>query len=548
MAGRHSGLTTAIVGRTWLLDSVAEMVRDAIGNILRARAANTPDRVCCAMDKNVYTYAEMDQRSDELAAGLARLGISKGERVATLAPNRAELLELFYGVAKTGAAQVPLNAYLKGEFLLHQLRQSRSGILVTDAAGREAVAPVRSQLPDLRAVIMLDEAERGEISYASLFDHVGMPPRVELTAADTMSILYTSGTTGLPKGCVASHGYYCRSGEIIGHALEVVDGDVLFAGLPLFHAGARLVTVTLPLVYGIPAYLQGTFSARAYFPRAKEVGATLMIAVGAMGAAILATEPSPADSDHKVTRIMCAPLSLEAQATFRERFGVDPWVDIFGQTECMPTTLTPLSSDRRDPNGCGIGAPDLDVALLDDEGNVLKGEATGEICLRPKAPYAMFDGYFENPTATLDAFRGLWYHTGDYGRRLPSGAFAFIDRKKDSLRRRGENISSFELEQAIDAHPAIIESAVVAVPSDLGEDDIKACIAVSSPIEPAELFDFFKNNLPYFTIPRYVDFLDTLPRNGVGRVLKHKLREAGNTTGTWDFEAMDLTVDKQERR
>jgi crotonobetaine/carnitine-CoA ligase len=160
----------------------------------------------------------------------------------------------------------------------------------------------------------------------------------------------------------------------------------------------------------------------------------------------------------------------------------------------------------------------------------------------------MFDGYYENPTATLDAFRGLWYHSGDYGRRLPSGAFAFIDRKKDSLRRRGENISSFELELAIDAHPAIIESAVVAVPSDLGEDDIKACIAVSSPIEPAELFDFFKNSLPYFTIPRYVDFLDALPRNGVGRVLKHKLREAGNTTGTWDFEAMDLTVDKQERR
>jgi carnitine-CoA ligase len=524
------------------------VIRDAIGNILRERAASLPDQVCCAMDDKVYTYAEMNNRSDALAAGLAQLGAGPGEQVAMLSTNRVELLELFYGAAKTGAPQVPLNAYLKGDFLLHQLRQSQSTILITDASGRDAVAPLRSQLPDLRSVVMLDEAEGDEIPYESLFEHGDAPPAVELTAADTMSILYTSGTTGLPKGCIASHGYYCRSGEIIGAALEVTDDDILFAGLPLFHAGARLVTVALPLVYGIPAYLQGTFSARSYFARASEVGATLMIAVGAMGAAILAAEPSPADRNHKITRIMCAPLSLEMQATFRDRFGVDPWVDIFGQSECMPTTLTSLSSERRDPNGCGIGAPDLNVSLLDDEGNVLDGEATGEICLRPLAPHAMFEGYFNNPTATLEAFRGLWYHSGDYGRRLPSGAFAFVDRKKDSLRRRGENISSFELEQGIDAHPVIVESAAIAVPSELGEDDIKACIVASGPIEPAELFDFFKNNLPYFAIPRYVDFLDALPRNGVGRVLKHKLRDAGNSSETWDFEVMELTVAKQERR
>jgi crotonobetaine/carnitine-CoA ligase len=524
------------------------MTRDTIGNVLRTRAAATPDRVCCAMDGDMFTFAEMDRRSDELAAGLAQLGAGRGERLAMLAPNRIELLELFYGVAKTGAAQVPLNAYLKGEFLLHQLRQSRSNILVTDAAGRDALAPVRDQLPDLRTVIMLDEAAGDEIAYSVLFDTGKPAPEVELSPADTMSVLYTSGTTGLPKGCVASHGYYCRSGELIGQALEVNDDDVLFTGLPLFHAGARLVAVTLPLLFGIPTYMQSTFSARGFFPRAKEVGATLMIAVGAMGAAILATEPSPADRDHRVRRIMCAPLKLDAQETFRQRFGVEPWVDIFGQTECMPATLTPLSSDRRDPNGCGIAAPDLEVALLDDEGNVLGGDAKGEICLRPKAPFAMFDGYFENPAATLAAFRGLWYHTGDYGQRLPSGAFAFVDRKKDCLRRRGENVSSIEVELAIDGHPAVVESAVHAVASELGEDDIKACIVVSAPLEPAELFDFFKKSLPYFAIPRYVEFLDALPRNGVGRVMKHKLRDAGNSPGTWDFTAMGLTVTKQERR
>jgi crotonobetaine/carnitine-CoA ligase len=524
------------------------MTGQVIVDVLRQRAAATPDRVCCAIDDAVVTYAGIDQRSDALAAGLAQLGVGRGERVAILAPNRIELLELFYGVAKTGAAQVPLNAYIKGEFLAHQLRQSQSSMLVTDAAGREALAPLRDQLPELRAVVMLDDAEGNEIAYSSLATCGGSAPRVQINPDDIMSILYTSGTTGLPKGCVASHGYYCRSAELIGKALEVTEDDVLFAGLPLFHAGARLVTVTLPLIYGIPAYLQGTFSARGYFPGAKRVGATLMIAVGAMGAAILATDPSPIDRDHSVTRIMCAPMALQAQATFRERFGVEPWVDIFGQTECMPTTLTALSSDRRDPNGCGLPAPDLEVALLDDAGNALDGAATGEICLRPKAPYAMFDGYFGEPEATLEAFRGLWYHSGDYGRRLPSGALAFVDRKKDSLRRRGENVSSIEVEQAIDHHPTVVESAVHAVPSKLGEDDIKACIVVNAHIEPAELFAFFKSNLPYFAIPRYVELLAALPRNGVGRVMKHKLREAGITPKTWDFEAMGLVVSKQERR
>ena len=488
------------------------MTRDAIGNVLRARAAATPDRVCCAMDDDVVTFAEMDHRSDVVAAGLAKLGAGPGERVAMLAPSRTEVLELFYGIAKTGAAQVPLNAFLKGEFLLHQLRQSRSRVLVTDAAGREAVAPLRGELPDLRTVVILDDARGDEIPYSAVLDSGETPPDVELTAADTMSILYTSGTTGLPKGCSASHGYYCRSGELIGWALEAVEDDVLFGGLPLFHAGGHLITVMMPLMYGIPTYLQGTFSARAYFPRAKKVDATLVIAVGAMGAAILATEPSPADRDHRVRRIMCAPLSLDAQATFRERFGVEPLVDVYGQSECMPTALTPLSSDRRDPLGCGFPAPDLDVALLDDEGTVLQGEASGEICLRPKAPYAMFDGYFEQPEATLAAYRGLWYHTGDYGRRLPSGAIAYVDRKKDSLRRRGENVSSVELEQAIDRHPDVVESAVHAVASELGEDDIKACVVTGAELQPpAELFAFFKSSLPYFAIPRYVEIVAALP-------------------------------------
>ena len=275
-----------------------------------------------------------------------------------------------------------------------------------------------------------------------------------------------------------------------------------------------------------------------------------MVAVGPMGAAVLATEPSEADRNHKVRRIMCAPLSLGAQQVFRDRFGVEPWVDIFGQSECMPATLTPLSSDQRDPRGCGIAARDLEVELLDDDGRIVEGEGVGELCLRPRERFAMFDGYFERPEATLKALKDLWYHTGDYGRRLDTGAFAFVDRKKDAMRRRGENVSSIELEVAITAHPSVREVAVHAVPSELGEDEIKACIVLvdGGAVEPAELFDYFKAHLPYFAIPRYVDVLPDLPRNGIGRIMKHKLRDAGNSDATWDFEALGLTVSRAERR
>jgi len=519
-----------------------------IGELLRVRSAEAPHKVCIAMDGEIVTYADMDRRSDALAASLALLGLGPGDRIAVLAPNRLELVELFYAIAKSGSVQVPLNPYLKGDFLLHQLRQSKSRILVTDAAGRAAVEPLVAALPDLQTVVMLDDAVAGETPYTTLFETDARPPTVQVRPADLMSILYTSGTTGLPKGCLASHGYYCRSARVTGNALEVDNDDILFAAMPLFHAGGQFITITLPLLFGIPAYLQSTFSARNFLPQAQKVGATLVIAVPAMVNAVLATEPTPADRDHTVRRIMSAPLSVQAQEAVRTRFGIDAWADVLGQTECMPTAVTALSSTDRVAQSCGMAAPDLEVALLDDEGFVIEGPGSGEVCVRPKAPYAMFDGYLDDPQATLDSFRGLWFHTGDCARRLPNGAFRYVDRMKDSLRRRGENISSFELEQAIVRHPAVVECAVHAVASPLGEDDVKVCIVTSSPVEPVELFAFFKNNLPYFAIPRFVDILDALPRNRMGKVMKHALRDAGNSSETWDFEALNLTVTRAKRR
>ena len=270
-----------------------------------------------------------------------------------MAPNRIELLELFAGLARVGAIQVPINAYLKGTFLRHQLSQSRSRVLVVDRAGRAAVDPLLAELPDLETIIHLEEPDTeliaGSLRREIRYSDVTLASRQRRTAADisphdTMAIIYTSGTTGLPKGCVLSHGYYCRCGELNAAALELTDEDVLLASLPLFHAGGVLIVLMGALFRGITARFESSFSASAFFDRARVTQATVAIGVGAMGAALLASQPSSADRGHRLRTMMVAPMSPEAQSRFRDRFGIEPWTEVFGQTECMPITMTPLSS------------------------------------------------------------------------------------------------------------------------------------------------------------------------------------------------------------
>jgi crotonobetaine/carnitine-CoA ligase len=528
-----------------------------IGALLSDRAAQHPDRPFCFVEDDGFTFAEIDRRSDAVAAGFAARGVRKGDRVAVLTPNRIEVLELFYGLAKLGAIQVPLNAFLKGAFLHHQLAHSRATVLIADEAGAAAAEPLIGELPELRRIVLLDPAGPASfgqdievLSYAEIADGGdAAAPVVDLSPADTMSIVFTSGTTGLPKGCVLSHGYYARCGWTSAYGLDLSSDDVIYAPLPLFHGGGRMLVLTAALVMGIPVHFDVAFSARAFMSRAAEVDATVVIAIGAMGMALLATPPGPSDRAHRVHSMMVAPLTPEEQARFKARFGIEPWTECYGQTECVPLCVAPRTG-KRDRAGCGYPAPDLDVALLDDDLQEVPDGHVGEICIRPKERHAMFEGYWDQPEATLGAFGGLWYHTGDAGRKLASGQLTFVDRKKDALRRRGENVSSIELEVAIRMHEKVADVAIHAVPSPATEDDIKACIVLKpgESTDPEELFVFFRDNLPYFALPRYVEVLDELPRNAVNRVMKHVLKERPLGDSVWDFEALGMTVDKASRR
>ncbi|MFE2998642.1 AMP-binding protein [Nocardia sp. NPDC059246] len=527
-----------------------------IGQLLRHRASAYPDRPYCYVAGKGYTFAELDRRTDEVAAGFAAHGVGKGDRVALLMPNRIEFIEAYFGLAKLGAIQVPLNAFLKGDFLRHQLADSRAAVVVLDSAGYSAVEPLLELLPDLRLIVALDSLPSdGPLSgvevlpYDVVASGAGTPPEMHVSPDDPMSILYTSGTTGYPKGCVLPHGYYARVGRVAIHGLELTEDDSLFAPLPMFHLSGGIFMLISALIMGIPVHYAPSFSVKTFLSDATAAGATVVLGVGAMSLALLSTPPGPGDRAHRIRAMMVAPLAPADQERFRERFGIEPWTEVYGQTECMPVTVNPISAPR-DRAGCGVAAPDLEVALLRDDLTFAPDGEVGEICLRPRARFAIFDGYWDNATATLKSFQGLWYHTGDFARRLPSGQIAFVDRKSDALRRKGENVSSLELENASRRIPEVADVAVHGVPAETTEDEIKACIVLKpdTSMTPEGLFEFFRTELPYFAIPRYIEILDSLPVNAMNRVMKHQLRERPNGDGVWDFTKLGLTVAAADRR
>jgi crotonobetaine/carnitine-CoA ligase len=536
-----------------------ELGEAVVGQLLAVRSSLHPDKPFITCGKTTWTYGEMQEISGRVSAGFAALGIGKGDRVAILTPNRPEMFELYFGLARLGVVQVPLNAYIKGEFLKYQLSDSGASALVTDAAGLEAAIPLLADLPTLTHIVLLDEDDRTTsgaapststmVAFADLRRSRDQVPVIEVSSGDLMSVLYTSGTTGLPKGCMLPHGYYFRVAELVATGMEQMADDVLYTALPAFHAMARMMVVAGALSRGSTAVIEEQFHPSTFLQRAIEVGATVGFGVGTTGVLLLATPPSDLDRAHSLRSMMVGPFSPEQQSQFQSRFGIDPYAEIYGQTECVGITWDPISGPR---NRASVGRPssDLDVCILDDDGRKMPPGVAGEICLRPRGRFSMFDGYWRKPQATVDATRGLWFHTGDYGRSDDDGFFTFIDRKKDAIRRRGENISSFEVEEAIVKHPAIREVAVHGRSTGSTEDDVVAVVVVEpgESLEPSQLHEFFTANLPYFAVPRYVRIVDQLPRNAVMRVMKFQLRELPFDKSVWDLVEMGFAIPTSRRR
>jgi carnitine-CoA ligase len=485
------------------LASLPELTERTLPALLR-RQELYGERLLVRAHGEERTVSEMRDAAACRAGGLAAAGIGAGDRVALISENRLEVLELWLACAWLGAVFVPVNTALKGAQLEHVLADAEPKLVVRE---RELAA-----LP------------------------LGEPvPPHEVEPGDPAAILYTSGTTGPSKGVVCPQEQWYWWALLTGEVLGLEADDVLYTCLPLFHTNA-LNTFCQALLWGATYALGPRFSASRFWRRCAEAEGTVTYLLGPMVSILLRQPPSPDDRVHRV-RIALAPATgAELHDPFRERFGVE-LIDAWGSTETN-IVLSNTHDDNR-PGTIGRVLEPFEARVVDEDDADVPDGVPGELVVRSREPHAIASGYFQRAEATAEAWRGGWFHTGDRVIRDPDGSFRFVDRIKDVIRRRGENISAFEVEQALQSHPDVAATAVFPVPSELGEDEVMACVVVrdGAAIEPADLVAFCDERLARFAVPRYLEFVEELPLTPSGKVEKYKLRARGVTRATWDRES-----------
>ena len=522
-----------------------------LGGMLRSRATAMPEKTLLRQGDDSWSYCAFDGWADRIASGLQRLELVKGDRLAIMLPNHADFVAVIFGCARLGIVQVPINTAYKGLLLRYVIQQSQASAVIIGAEYLPRLAAVAAELPDLKTVVVWPKKPREAPSLSFdvvSFDALDMAGQDFVAPAidpqDALGIVYTSGTTGPSKGAVFSHNFYWWHAErarVLRGATEV---DCLYTCLPLFHINAQMLTVVCALLTGATCALDDRFHASTFWDRMRFYGATQFNYIGGLLPILLKQPPSAKDRDHAVKVALGAAAPKDQWRAFEERFGVH-LLEAYGQTEDGVATANTLDAVRVGSIGRAVWG--FEMQVVDDDDRPVADGVIGEFVVRPEHPDIMMSGYFNMPAETLQAFRNLWFHTGDYGWRDPDGYFYFHDRKKDAIRRRGENISAFEVEQVVNSHPAVLESAAYAIPSDVGEDDVMIAVVLkgSQALEHLDLVKHCERRLPYFAVPRYVDVRADFPKTPTFRIEKYKLRQEGLTASTWDAQKAGYQVDRK---
>ncbi|MFF8605653.1 AMP-binding protein [Streptomyces sp. NPDC015346] len=515
-------------------------IPNSLYEALRRSAERSPDSEFLRVAGQTFTYREVLDRVEATARGLRSLGVEPGDRVGVMCENRPEAVWAWLGANAARAVDVPFNAEVRGRLLDYLVSDASPRVLIGTADYLDILAQTITYDPEVVVTIGCGAELRPfgdrarHISFEELLAD-GSAAGGELPLprpSEIATIMYTSGTTGPSKGVMLPQRYYPANANHAHHLLKLRSDDVYYLVQPLFHIDARSY-VSAGLCFGGVVALGSRFSVRSFWDEVRQHGATVFGTVGTMLWLLHKQPPRPDDADIPARIAICSSTPGDVLLDFEKRFGVKI-VEAYGMTECLLITAVPC--DETKPGTIGKPLPEMEVRVVDeDDAEVAAGE-TGELVFRPRDEYAMMQGYWIKPEETVEAWRNLWFHTGDLVRQDGEGWIEYIGRKKDSIRRRGENVSAWEVEQVVVAHPDVLEAAAIGVPSEVGEEDVAVLVVVAagSDLDPRELLAFLEKDLPRFAVPRYVEVVDSLPKTPSERIEKRRVRERGITASAWD--------------
>ena len=513
------------------------MTDTTIHGLLRRQAERYGARPFLTFGEQTVSFAALEAMSGRAAAGLAALGVGKGDRVALVLDNCVEYLVLWFALSRLGAVEVPLNTAHRGAVLAHMLRISRARLVVADAYHLPAIDAVREAIGQpLPTVVRGGPVPAGAIALETVLNETAAPPETEVSARDPYAIMFTSGTTGPSKGALMPQGYALAAARQICDATGYGEEDCLYNALPVFHGNAQVLSALPALMAGARVVLVERFSASRFWADIRAHGCTAFNYIGTILSVLMKAPPGPEDRNHCLRIMMGAGAGKGLFEAFEDRFGVR-LIEGYGMSEIGVPIMSDPANAR--PGSCGRQTAHYDLMLADDAGQpVTAPDTPGQLLVRPKRPNGMMIEYVEMPEKTVEAFRDLWFHTGDLLQFDADGFWYFVDRDKDALRRRGENISSFEVERVVNSLEMVAECAVIPVASDLGEDDVMVCVVAhpGASADPVAVREHCRGRMADFMLPRYIRFVAELPKTPTARVEKHRLRAEGVTADTWDAE------------
>ena len=493
------------------------------------------------VDGPTASYRSVHARALSWAARLQELGVGEGDHVVTMLPTSITAAEVWLGLSWLRAVEVPVNTQFQGQLLSYVLENSGARLLVTVPGYAEQLAPAMDGAPGIQTIVVADGDPDGVALPGAVVSGPAFEPEDAAvmspspwpgpTARDISTMLYTSGTTGPSKGVLIPWAQMHATATSSWPMADLGEDDCFYNPFAMFHITGKNALYLMALVRG-RVVLRRQFKTDQFWADIERYGCTTTVLMGVM-ANFLYRQPGPERVDTPLRNVLMAPLIPEVEE-FKRRFGVRVCT-VFNMTE-VASPITSQGWDLANASSCGRPRPGYQCRLVDDDDEEVGVDAVGELVVRPDDPWTINAGYWGMPDKTVEAWRNLWFHTGDAFRRDDDGNYYYVDRLKDSIRRRGENISSLEIEREVVEHPTVLEVAAVGVPSEWGEEDVKIAV-VAKPgekVDPTELAGFLQDRLPRFMVPRYIEVLDALPRTPTEKIRKSELRAAGVTAETWD--------------